>query len=99
MKCQAASTKAQSSIDASNKENKPSNANNSVPANGSVDKHIHVPYRESKLTRLLKDALGGNSQTLFLACVSPAESNESETLSTLMVRTHLCINTYLMDMK
>jgi len=46
-------------------------------------KATHVPYRNSKLTHLLKDALGGNSQTLFLACVSPAESNESETLSTL----------------
>lgn len=45
----------------------------------------HVPYRNSKLTHLLKDALGGNSQTLFLACVSPAESNESETQSTLQV--------------
>ncbi len=44
---------------------------------------VHVPYRNSKLTHLLKDALGGNSQTLFLACVSPAESNESETQSTL----------------
>jgi hypothetical protein len=44
----------------------------------------YIPYRNSKLTHLLKDALGGNSQTLFLACVSPAESNESETHSTLM---------------
>jgi hypothetical protein len=43
----------------------------------------HVPYRDSKLTILLKDALGGNSQTLFLACVSPAESNEDETKTTL----------------
>jgi hypothetical protein len=43
----------------------------------------HVGYRESKLTRLLQDALGGNSQTLFLACISPAEVNISETLSTL----------------
>jgi kinesin family protein 4/21/27 len=42
-----------------------------------------VGYRESKLTRLLQDALGGNSQTFFLACVSPAEVNVSETLSTL----------------
>lgn len=47
------------------------------------EKKIHVPYRQSKLTRLLQDALGGNSQTLFLACVSPADSNASETLSTL----------------
>jgi hypothetical protein len=48
-----------------------------------------VPYRNSKLTHLLKDALGGNSQTLFLACVSPAESNEAETHSTLNVRRFL----------
>ena len=46
-------------------------------------KSVHVPYRQSKLTRLLQDALGGNSQTLFLACVSPADINASETLSTL----------------
>mmetsp|Transcript_39711 Transcript_39711/g.58002 ORF Transcript_39711/g.58002 Transcript_39711/m.58002 type:complete len:92 (+) Transcript_39711:123-398(+) len=44
---------------------------------------VHVPYRQSKLTRLLHDALGGNSQTLFLACVSPSDTNASETLSTL----------------
>jgi hypothetical protein len=46
-------------------------------------KKMHVPYRQSKLTRLLQDALGGNSQTLFLACVSPSDTNASETLSTL----------------
>jgi hypothetical protein len=44
---------------------------------------IHVPYRQSKLTRLLQDALGGNSQTLFMACVSPSDTNAGETLSTL----------------
>jgi len=44
---------------------------------------IHVPYRQSKLTRLLQDALGGNSQTLFMACVSPSDTNASETHSTL----------------
>ncbi|KAL7517721.1 hypothetical protein ACHAWX_002619 [Stephanocyclus meneghinianus] len=44
---------------------------------------VHVPYRQSKLTRLLQDALGGNSQTLFLACVSPSDTNASETVSTL----------------
>ena len=44
---------------------------------------IHVPYRQTKLTRLLKDALGGNSQTLFMACVSPSDTNANETLSTL----------------
>lgn len=46
-------------------------------------KKVHVPYRESKLTRLLQDALGGNSQTLFLACISPSDTNASETASTL----------------
>ncbi|KAI9494694.1 hypothetical protein BDB00DRAFT_301828 [Zychaea mexicana] len=43
----------------------------------------HVPYRDSKLTRLLQDSLGGNSQTLMMACVSPADTNFVETLSTL----------------
>jgi kinesin family member 4 len=43
----------------------------------------HVPYRESKLTRLLQDSLGGNSHTLMIACVSPADSNMEETLNTL----------------
>jgi hypothetical protein len=46
-------------------------------------KSSHVPYRDSKLTRLLQDSLGGNSQTLMMACVSPSDSNFLETLSTL----------------
>jgi hypothetical protein len=50
-------------------------------SNGSS--HVHVPYRESKLTRLLKDSLGGNGMTVLLACVSPAQSNSDETLNTL----------------
>ena len=47
---------------------------------------VHVPYRDSKLTRMLQDSLGGNSQTLMICCVSPAESNMHETLSALRVR-------------
>ena len=43
----------------------------------------HVPYRESKLTRLLQDSLGGNSHTVMIACVSPADYNMEETLNTL----------------
>ncbi|KAL5511327.1 hypothetical protein ACEPAH_4543 [Sanghuangporus vaninii] len=43
----------------------------------------HVPYRDSKLTRLLQDSLGGNAHTLMIACVSPAEWNAGETVNTL----------------
>ncbi|XP_051118391.1 kinesin-like protein KIN-4C [Andrographis paniculata] len=43
----------------------------------------HVPYRDSKLTRILQDSLGGNSKTVMIACVSPADSNAEETLNTL----------------
>ncbi|KAH0830717.1 kinesin-domain-containing protein [Lanmaoa asiatica] len=43
----------------------------------------HVPYRDSKLTRLLQDSLGGNAHTLMIACVSPTEWNAGETVNTL----------------
>ncbi|CAO1400372.1 unnamed protein product [Diamesa serratosioi] len=43
----------------------------------------HIPYRDSKLTRLLQDSLGGNTKTLMIACISPADYNYEETLSTL----------------
>ncbi|EZA47603.1 chromosome-associated kinesin KIF4 isoform X2 [Ooceraea biroi] len=43
----------------------------------------YIGYRDSKLTRLLQDSLGGNSMTLMIACVSPADYNLDETLSTL----------------
>uniref|UniRef100_A0A8C7YRA6 Kinesin family member 21B n=1 Tax=Oryzias sinensis TaxID=183150 RepID=A0A8C7YRA6_9TELE len=43
----------------------------------------HVPYRDSKLTRLLQDSLGGNSHTLMIACVSPSDRDFMETLNTL----------------
>uniref|UniRef100_A0A8C7MAW2 Kinesin family member 21A n=1 Tax=Oncorhynchus kisutch TaxID=8019 RepID=A0A8C7MAW2_ONCKI len=43
----------------------------------------HVPYRDSKLTRLLQDSLGGNSQTVMIACISPSDRDFMETLSCL----------------
>ena len=43
----------------------------------------HIPYRDSKLTRLLQDSLGGNTKTLMVAAISPADNNYDETLSTL----------------
>eukprot|EP00736_Rhodelphis_marinus_P012976 Rmarinus@m.13019 len=46
-------------------------------------KRGHVPYRDSKLTRMLQDSLGGNSNTVMIACVSPADTNFDETLNTL----------------
>ncbi|XP_031988967.1 kinesin-like protein KIF21B isoform X3 [Corvus moneduloides] len=46
-------------------------------------KVVHVPYRDSKLTRLLQDSLGGNSQTIMIACVSPSDRDFMETLNTL----------------
>lgn len=44
---------------------------------------ISVPYRDSVLTKLLKNALGGNSKTIMIAALSPADINFDETLSTL----------------
>ncbi|KAL0901200.1 hypothetical protein ABMA27_006503 [Loxostege sticticalis] len=46
-------------------------------------KVLHVPYRDSKLTRLLQDSLGGNSNTVMIACVSPSDRDFMETLNTL----------------
>ncbi|XDV52526.1 hypothetical protein PO909_021246, partial [Leuciscus waleckii] len=43
----------------------------------------HVPYRDSKLTRLLQDSLGGNSRTMMIACISPSDQDFMETLNTL----------------
>ncbi|KAI7859458.1 P-loop containing nucleoside triphosphate hydrolase protein, partial [Circinella umbellata] len=48
-----------------------------------VDHSQHVPYRESKLTRLLKDSLGGRTKTCLLATVSVAKMNQEEIISTL----------------
>lgn len=46
-------------------------------------KTTHVPYRDSKLTRLLQDSLGGNSKTIMVANIGPASYNYDETLTTL----------------
>ncbi|XP_012588132.1 PREDICTED: kinesin-like protein KIF7 [Condylura cristata] len=43
----------------------------------------HIPYRDSKITRILKDSLGGNAKTVMIACVSPSASDFDETLNTL----------------
>ena len=46
-------------------------------------RNMHIPYRDSKLTRLLQDSLGGNSKTVMIACVSPADIDLNETVNTL----------------
>ena len=51
--------------------------------NALVERGSHIPYRESKLTRLLQDSLGGRTKTCIIATVSPAKSNLEETISTL----------------
>ncbi|XP_019494546.1 PREDICTED: kinesin-like protein KIF11 [Hipposideros armiger] len=48
-----------------------------------VERTPHVPYRESKLTRILQDSLGGRTRTSIIATISPASLNLEETLSTL----------------
>lgn len=66
------------------------NINKSLSALGNVISALaegtktHIPYRDSKMTRILQEALGGNCRTTIIICASPAEYNEAETKSTLM---------------
>lgn len=48
---------------------------------------VHIPYRDSKLTKLLMDSLGGNALALMIACCSPSAQHVEETLSTLSYAT------------
>merc|ERR1719504_376677 len=65
------------------------NINRSLSALGNVinaltdKKYTHVPYRDSKLTRVLQESLGGNAKTSLIITCSPSNFNEQETLSTL----------------
>ena len=56
---------------------------NCISALGGEKKAGHVPFRDSKITRMLQDSLGGNSKTLMIACISPADVNADETVNTL----------------
>uniref|UniRef100_A0A4W2I1T2 Kinesin-like protein n=1 Tax=Bos indicus x Bos taurus TaxID=30522 RepID=A0A4W2I1T2_BOBOX len=66
------------------------NINKSLSALGNVIAALaegtktHVPYRDSKMTRILQDSLGGNCRTTIVICCSPSVFNEAETKSTLM---------------
>lgn len=65
------------------------NINKSLSALGNVISALadgnksHIPYRDSKLTRILQESLGGNAKTTIIICCSPAEFNEAETRTTL----------------
>jgi len=65
------------------------NINRSLSALGNVinaltdKKYTHVPYRDSKLTRVLQESLGGNAKTSLIVTCSPSNFNEQETISTL----------------
>lgn len=52
-------------------------------AKGSSSTADHVPYRDSKLTKLLMDSLGGNSITVMIACVAPSAMYAEDTANTL----------------
>ncbi|KAL4164728.1 hypothetical protein KRP22_003469 [Phytophthora ramorum] len=54
------------------------------PRKGGGGKTAHIPYRDSKLTRLLQESLGGNSLTVMIAAISPADYNYDESLGTLV---------------
>uniref|UniRef100_A0A3B3UMK4 Kinesin-like protein n=1 Tax=Poecilia latipinna TaxID=48699 RepID=A0A3B3UMK4_9TELE len=66
------------------------NINRSLSALGNVISALaegtksHVPYRDSKMTRILQDSLGGNCRTTMFICCSPSSYNDAETKSTLM---------------
>ncbi|NP_999628.1 kinesin heavy chain [Strongylocentrotus purpuratus] len=66
------------------------NINKSLSALGNVisaladGKKSHIPYRDSKMTRILQESLGGNARTTIVICCSPSSFNESESKSTLM---------------
>nr|XP_046199315.1 kinesin heavy chain-like isoform X1 [Oncorhynchus gorbuscha] len=66
------------------------NINKSLSALGNVISALaegtktHVPYRDSKMTRILQDSLGGNCRTTMFICCSPSSFNDAETKSTLM---------------
>ena len=64
-------------------EKKPTNIDYQHTNSSSSSLSTHIPYRDSKLTKLLADSLGGTARTLLLSCVSPAASFLDETLQTL----------------
>jgi kinesin family protein 18/19 len=59
------------------------NCINALAENSRRNVSSHIPYRDSKLTRMLKDSLGGNTKTIMIACISPNPFLIGETTMTL----------------
>ena len=73
--------------------------NLSIVISNIINNQKQIPYRDSKLTHLLKDSLGGNAKTSIIAAISPFDFNKSETISTLIfaqnakkVKNHAIVN-------
>ncbi|XP_062337571.1 kinesin-1 heavy chain-like [Osmerus eperlanus] len=83
------------------------NINKSLSSLGNVisalaESSAYIPYRDSKMTRILQDSLGGNCRTTIIICCSPSSYNESESKSTLMfgqraktIKNTVCVNVEL----
>ncbi|KAK1172031.1 kinesin-1 heavy chain isoform X1 [Acipenser oxyrinchus oxyrinchus] len=83
------------------------NINKSLSSLGNVISALaegttYIPYRDSKMTRILQDSLGGNCRTTIVICCSPSSYNEPETKSTLMfgqraktIKNTVCVNVEL----
>lgn len=83
------------------------NINKSLSSLGNVisalaEGSTYIPYRDSKMTRILQDSLGGNCRTTIVICCSPSSYNESETKSTLLfgqraktIKNTVCVNVEL----
>lgn len=83
------------------------NINKSLSSLGNVisalaEGNVYIPYRDSKMTRILQDSLGGNCRTTIVICCSPSSYNEAETKSTLMfgqraktIKNTVCVNVEL----
>lgn len=58
--------------------------------NALTDGKTHTPYRDSKLTRVLQDSLGGSARSMFIVCLSPNSADQQETLSSLRFAARAC---------
>jgi hypothetical protein len=78
------------------------NLSANINSNAVITKHEHVPYRESKLTRLLKDSLGGNGMTVLLACISTQPRSilrSNDTIAISLMRENAALKAQLAEFR